>query len=429
MRFLAVLLCVCMLFGLCACGESKTETSSFGSSLIENTGSQAVGDKNSSVNNIEQGSAVTPSNGDASSENSSTDNAASNVTTSSDTVSSSTASNNSTTSSNPSTGTTSSVTSSSVSSETVSSNSNTSSSQTSSTQTPSTTPEVTVVNTQGNSTLNIYNGAQVAGQGDWVYFRNYRDNNYLYKMRTNGTEKKKLINAGVTSGINVIGDWIYFYSFHDNTPFMYRVKNDGSEYHRLLLPTGKSYKYVYVKDNFVNIAPYRFDTDFTESTKVIKVVDAFWVTYSDNQIYYCDTDHRLWRANIDGTEPQRMDNYISYNAKYPNYFIDGYQFSFVSVDKSIHVDIRDPNDYNRSRDKVIYLGGVSGFAYQDGWLYYSVEDDGMRKLSLEDTNERIILSETGGSSMCIVGDYIYYYRSTCLRRVKIDGTGSEEAVR
>lgn len=57
---------------------------------------------------------------------------------------------------------------------------------------PSATPTPTppgVVNERGNTVGNIVNYGYVAMQGDWIYYRNPNDNNKLYKIRTDGTDR------------------------------------------------------------------------------------------------------------------------------------------------------------------------------------------------------------------------------------------------
>ncbi|MCL2518875.1 MAG: DUF5050 domain-containing protein, partial [Oscillospiraceae bacterium] len=62
--------------------------------------------------------------------------------------------------------------------------------------------------------------------GDWIYYCNMSDGQYLYKIRTDGTGKTKL-NENRSFYIHVVDDWIYYLSFNDNT--FYRIRTDGSE--------------------------------------------------------------------------------------------------------------------------------------------------------------------------------------------------------
>ncbi|MCC5912688.1 MAG: DUF5050 domain-containing protein [Clostridiaceae bacterium] len=48
-------------------------------------------------------------------------------------------------------------------------------------------------------------------QGDWVYYVNESDENSLYKIKTDGTQRTKL-NDRYSWGVNVLDDWIYYVS-------------------------------------------------------------------------------------------------------------------------------------------------------------------------------------------------------------------------
>ena len=65
--------------------------------------------------------------------------------------------------------------------------------------------------------------------GDWIYYRNQsaQGNGCLYKIRTNGTGKTKL-NNDLTSEINVAGNWIYYINRGDENR-LYRIRTNGSE--------------------------------------------------------------------------------------------------------------------------------------------------------------------------------------------------------
>lgn len=65
--------------------------------------------------------------------------------------------------------------------------------------------------------------------GDWIYYRNQsdRESSCLYKIRTNGAGKTKL-NNDATFDINLAGNWIY-YKNRDDDNRLYRVRTNGTE--------------------------------------------------------------------------------------------------------------------------------------------------------------------------------------------------------
>ena len=77
---------------------------------------------------------------------------------------------------------------------------------------------------------------------DWIYFTYGKsfDEDYMYKIRTDGTELTKL-NDVATGGLCVVGDWIYYYTLKSGRNEgsygpgrYYKMRIDGSENTELL---------------------------------------------------------------------------------------------------------------------------------------------------------------------------------------------------
>lgn len=62
---------------------------------------------------------------------------------------------------------------------------------------------------RGNTVGNIIYRGIAAKRGQWIYYNNKNSNNYLYKMRTDGTGVTRL-NKDKPYYINLIGGWIYY---------------------------------------------------------------------------------------------------------------------------------------------------------------------------------------------------------------------------
>lgn len=69
-------------------------------------------------------------------------------------------------------------------------------------------------------------------ENNWIY---YISNGSIYKVKTDGTEQKKLVgNVAWLDQLYIYGDWIYYYTRTKNNlaeevPKIYRMKKDGSE--------------------------------------------------------------------------------------------------------------------------------------------------------------------------------------------------------
>ena len=60
----------------------------------------------------------------------------------------------------------------------------------------------------------------------WIYFSNEDDGSAMYKMRTDGTEVKKL-NNDISSAMQVVGEWIYYLKGKPGYPKIYRIPVNG----------------------------------------------------------------------------------------------------------------------------------------------------------------------------------------------------------
>ena len=86
------------------------------------------------------------------------------------------------------------------------------------------TCNVTVNPFLGNTEGNITNGGMAVKQDDWIYYCEYDasanypgapNNSSIWKMRSNGSNKTKLINVEA-SYLNIKGDWIYYINDSDS---------------------------------------------------------------------------------------------------------------------------------------------------------------------------------------------------------------------
>lgn len=73
----------------------------------------------------------------------------------------------------------------------------------------------------------VFMGSDVNITGDWIYYcENQKDESGLYKIRTDGSEKTKL-NSSKASQINIADQWIYYLDM--NQKMTYKIRTDGTE--------------------------------------------------------------------------------------------------------------------------------------------------------------------------------------------------------
>ena len=66
----------------------------------------------------------------------------------------------------------------------------------------------------------------IDGQNEWIYYSNADDDSSIYRMRTDGADKKKL-NNDYSSNIQAVGEWLYYLKGRSGYPKIYRIPING----------------------------------------------------------------------------------------------------------------------------------------------------------------------------------------------------------
>jgi hypothetical protein len=207
--------------------------------------------------------------------------------------------------------------------------------------------------------------------GDWIYFSNGLVRSGLYKMRTDGTEKNRLVdddfaNERAVHNITVIGDWIYY---RRSDGHIFRTRTDGTGQTEL-----KHWELGRQIEQFV-------------------IIDD-WVYYSATSLSLSDGEAGIYKMRVDGTGETKISNCI---ATYLN--TDGEWLYFYEQWRDTGVDwliiygyAEDEEKYGRlhrlaldgAEDTIISDNEI--FSYNpniiDDWIYFKVAD-----FSINETGE------------------------------------------
>ncbi len=227
-------------------------------------------------------------------------------------------------------------------------------------------------------------------QDGWIYYENADDDYKLYKIKTNGKSKTKLIDAELTE-VQIIDDWIYFIDISDY--HLYKARLDGSD--KIKVSDEKIYSYI---------------------------IDEDWIYYSNIE----DKD-KLYRIKLDGSEKSKLNNDRSQILK----IVDGWIYYRNYYDSSLNfLSLVRINISNGTRE-VLLPKGPTKYYYTDGkmiksedageWLlnnfkvsYLEINDD--LPLSIEiikDTPSKIFFVKHNS-------DYMNSYSDISLHEVGID---------
>lgn len=284
--------------------------------------------------------------------------------------------------------------------------------------------ETTTVNSSGNLAGNVDNDGLAATQGEWLYYTDLYYKGSIYKVRQDGTGKTKLTDD-VPLYINVSGDWVYYKNFKDNK--LYKIKTDGTGRTKLsddnsdgIMLAGDWIYYINESDNF---SIYKMKTDGTNKVKLN--ADYSWnINLVNNTIYYTKVydDFKIYRMNIDGTG----DSKVSDQAQAFNMVVAGDHIYYTNVTATDRFAIFTMKTDGTGISKVTSDHSRS-FTIDNDWIYYANESDAsyLYKIKTDGTN-KTKLNNSITSYVNVTGDWVYYVNNppsnSQLYKTKIDGS-------
>ena len=202
--------------------------------------------------------------------------------------------------------------------------------------------------------------------GDWIYYSDFMVGKGIYKMKKDGSSKTLLVNSQ-TMGIAVVNDWIYYLekgASESQENFLYKIKTDGTSKKKIDFETKNSLvciepQAIVVIENWVylsllnkadnNIGLYRIKTDGSTAQRVSTSSPRFF-SIEDGWIYYSDdTYQKINKAKVDGSSEE-----VLYTIPDSNYALYGLNASNGCVYFS-------NNTYSQPDDKLgIYIMKTDG---------------------------------------------------------------------
>lgn len=218
-------------------------------------------------------------------------------------------------------------------------------------------------------------------EGDWIYYSNITQDSTdaIYKIKTDGTEKTKLIDDSIMAsmsgkGFELDGEWLYYLSKNEEGS-LHRVKTDGS--HRENIGEGYIYDFDLTDDwIYINIAEdgprlYKMKKDGSERNLIIEE-NAVLMYASDNYIYFSDeSGDNLKKSNLDGSDVKILNIDNIYLLKTQNdsvYYIT--QPKIPEPDNQLYRAKNDGKDITKLTDDDSFFMEIEG-----DWIYYISMDE------------------------------------------------------
>ena len=273
---------------------------------------------------------------------------------------------------------------------------------------------------RGNTSGNILNYGHAAIQGDRIYYSNANDNGYMYAIKTDGTDNKKL-NDDVSAYINVAGDLIYYCNSSDGRK-LYTMKTDGTDKQKL----NDDWSYfitvigdlIYYSNGDDDWKPYTMKTGGTDRKKLNDDMSSF-INVENGRIYYCnDSDNgKLYTIKINGKDRKKLSDDV---AMWLNVVGNRIYYSNDSDDGKLYTIKTNGKDRKKlSDDAALWLNVANDRIY-----YHNVSDGGKLYTIKIDGSDRKKLNDDVSLNIHVVGDRIYYFNGDDYKQytMKTDGT-------
>lgn len=237
-----------------------------------------------------------------------------------------------------------------------------------------------IKNEMGNTSANLANSGLLVEKGRILYFASAGK---LYKKEGDTIKKLCEIEGDSSIGyVNVSNGWIYFWGTGDEGAGVYKVKEDGSDFQRIVSDErGWSDVWVIGNDIYYDYN-YKMEKDGSDKIQIGEKRTPISLSFniSDGYMYYCaektEGEYGIFSEKLDGTDLTE-----------------------------------------------IYEGRTDYMIVEDGWIFF-VGEDGLCKMKIDGT-EIELLAEAYIKSINIKDDWIYYNSTEGIFKVKTDGTENQ----
>lgn len=154
--------------------------------------------------------------------------------------------------------------------------------------------------------------------GDWLYYSNWSDGHRIYKIRTDGSERRKVTedpanNVSIVDGQAVYIKWTDTGGAGDNNIYTINLSSDNQTEVRLNSDRSENLNvaggWIYYSNASDGYRPYKIRMDGTERTKISDDQMLFMVV-AEGWIYYSNSsdDDKLYRVATNGAGRTKLSD-------------------------------------------------------------------------------------------------------------------------
>lgn len=290
----------------------------------------------------------------------------------------------------------------------------------------------------GNYMLNIpLAKGTVAKYKDWIYYSNYNDNQRLYKIRTDLTEKQAVVTYlnGIpwkpeyVKSLNIIGGDIYFSYAKKAHGYISKMKADGTnltffkDEDDTPISTFEAFivigKYIYPESSGRIFSRVSIDCDEFQLRNFININNNFY----NNKLYFyiskVDNIDSLYSVNVSNTDFTGVQELYRGYYYYPVLGVYENSAYLIEGEKFKKIDLEFPELIQILPIKPRYFNIVNHT------IFYSNKEDNNKLYKCDLAgNSPVKMADDQVSRISVIDDWLYYYgySDTHLYRIKQDGT-------
>ncbi len=303
------------------------------------------------------------------------------------------------------------------------------------------------VNTWGNTNSSLKQGGDVAYQDSVIYFSNPRDSFKLYRMKIDGSLKRR-VSHDIPSQINVIGGYIYYINNNSKTgkPGMYRITTSGRD--RIFYDINTSYLRVHNSGMayfLLDGALYEINTNNISKPMELVFIEKDYITgayITPDYVFYTkywenlSVNGRSGGLYIYDRNTKKSLRLLNANHIISDFVVsDGWRWIFYTQDggyydnnsKTYPKGFYLVSDHDRDPRKMAVSEGASLFSsllFIDKWLFYRSNTSGTQnrllyRLSFDGKINQQLSSLQG--KVYEAGEYLIFYDEKKIVRTLKDG--------
>lgn len=215
--------------------------------------------------------------------------------------------------------------------------------------------------------------------GKYIYYIDTREHN-IVKIKDNGKGKEVIVEDVDNAAMTVVDNWIYYF---DNS-CLYRIKTNGENKKIISKKSIDSYQiegnwiyYSYINDGKYVIAKMKADGE--DITKIDLQAGKTFLVKGNNIYYICENNdtgnYELYKMKTNGKNKKKIADITgSINEDIINFTEDAVYYA--KRDENLNIAIYKMNLNGKSETKVVDIKGyITNINVHDNWIYYPDEND------------------------------------------------------